>query len=320
MRSLGDVKYVVVAAGDETPTKYLKSYPSRSISRVRGNQLVNKKDQDIRWSIITVSYNSADVLSRHWTSSIPDDVEWIVVDNCSTDSSVVTAQSLGARVIELGRNAGFSAANNAGLQESAGRYVAFVNPDVVIDWNGLADLEQLIDESGGLVSPQLLNPNGTQQPNGRGAPCLISKIRNRLGGGSGSGYQVIAGPGETKYVSWLIGAVVTGSSESFAKLRGWDESYFLYYEDKDISLRAWKAGMPVLLCGDVTWTHSWARETQRFSLGPWKREIGSALRFYSREPRLLFTSSPGKRNLASISMSGTSYSRLVESPAKEPTK
>ncbi|MGO4234685.1 glycosyltransferase family 2 protein [Pseudarthrobacter sp. YAF2] len=270
-------------------------------------RVVKGRDEDIRWSIITVSYNSAEVLEQHWQTDIPAGVEWIVVDNCSTDSSVATAKDLGARVIELEKNAGFSAANNIGLRESLGEYVAFVNPDVVVGWESLQDLELLINESGGLVSPQLLNPDGSKQPNGRGAPSLSSKIRNRLNSNTGSTYQVLANEGETKYVAWLIGAVIAGSAASFVALRGWDESYFLYYEDKDISLRAWRHGIPVLLCGDVTWKHSWARATKHFSFGPWKREIASGLRFYSREPRLLYTASPGNRNLKSFTLSGTPY-------------
>lgn len=290
------------------------------IERIRGCKLANEKDQNIRWSVITVSYNSAAVLEKHWTAPIPAGVEWIVVDNCSTDSSVATARALGARVIELDENAGFSAANNRGLMDASGQFVAFVNPDVVVGWDGLPRLEQLINQTGGLVSPQLLNPDGTKQPNGRGAPSLLNKIRNRTGASRGSTYQVTADKGETKYVAWLIGAVVAGSSAVFRKLGGWDESYFLYYEDKDISLRAWRAGIPILLCGDVTWTHSWARATKQFSLAPWKREIASASTFYRREPRLLFTASPSKRNYSSFTSSGNMYSPSVEPADTEANK
>ncbi|QCO99611.1 glycosyltransferase [Arthrobacter sp. 24S4-2] len=115
--------------------------------------MVNQGDRDIRWSIITVAYNSADVLRRHWSSPIPDDVEWIVVDNNSADSSVQTARELGAKVIELGRNAGFSAANNSGMASATGQYIGFVNPDVFVQWDSLVQLETLIDASGAIVSP-----------------------------------------------------------------------------------------------------------------------------------------------------------------------
>lgn len=266
-----------------------------------------QKNVAFRWSIITVSYNSASVLAGHWAADVPADVEWIVVDNCSTDSSVETAQSLGAKVIKLPRNAGFSAANNVGLTSAAGKYVAFVNPDVRVDWQSLTKLEELIDETGGIVSPQLLNPDGSTQPNGRGAPSLLSKVGNRLGRGAVVGYQVTADKGQSKYVAWLIGATVAARSETFVRIGAWDESYFLYYEDKDLSLRAWRNHVPVLLAGDVNWSHSWARATKHFAWAPWKREFASAFTFYRREPKLLFTTSPSKRNRLGFSLSGTEF-------------
>lgn len=267
----------------------------------------NQKNRARRWSIITVSYNSASVLANHWAADIPDEVEWIVVDNCSTDSSVETARARGAKVIELPRNAGFSAANNVGFDSAAGEYVAFVNPDVRVDWQSLTRLQEIIDETDGIVSPQLLYPDGSTQPNGRGAPSLLSKVRNRLGMGHVGGYQVTADKGQLKYVVWLIGAVVAARSETFVKIGGWDESFFLYYEDKDLSLRAWRNNVPVLVSGDVKWNHSWARATKHFSWGPWKREFASAFTFYRREPKLLFTTTPSKRNRLAFALSGTDF-------------
>lgn len=269
--------------------------------------MVNQRDQELRWSIITVAYNSAEILRDHWTSPIPEGVEWIVVDNNSTDSSAATARELGAKVIELGSNAGFSAANNRGLSAAGGKYIAFVNPDVIVQWDSLGELEALIDTSGGLVAPQLVNPDGSLQPNGRGAPSLMNKVRNRTNATAESTYQVTANRGEIKYVAWLIGAVVAGASETMLQLEGWDESYFLYYEDKDLSLRAWRSGVPVLLDGNVSWIHSWARATKNFAWAPWKREIASAFTFYRREPRLLLTTKPGKRNRLAFELSGSVY-------------
>lgn len=282
--------------------------------------MANQSHSSVRWSIITVAYNSADVLRRHWASPLPNGVEWIVVDNDSSDSSAETARELGARVIELEKNLGFSAANNRGLKTAEGSYIAFVNPDVVVDWPTLDRLEALIDATGGLVSPQLLNPDGSSQPNGRGAPSLMNKIRNRTGSGSGSTYQVVANKGQTKYVAWLIGAVVAGAADTVQRLGGWDESYFLYYEDKDLSLRAWRNGVPVLVDGDISWRHSWARATKHFAWAPWKREVASAFTFYRREPRLLVTSSPSKRNRLAFERSGSLYYASSDASKRESAK
>ncbi|TFD81607.1 glycosyltransferase [Cryobacterium sp. Sr8] len=242
------------------------------------------------WTLVTVTYNNAEKLRTYWSTPIPAGVEWIVVDNGSTDDSVAVARELGAtHVIEAGRNLGFSAANNVGLKRSTGTYVAFVNPDVRVTFEDLPALATRINRRGGLVSPQLVNDDLSRQPNGRGMPLLLHKVLNRLSNGSKlqDSYLLFAGGNEERSVFWLIGAVVAGTADTFAALGGWNERYFLYYEDKDISIRAWRAGLPVTLCGQFRWTHGWARETTSFKLAPWAREISSLLKFYALYPEFV---------------------------------
>ena len=260
------------------------------------------------WSFITVTYNSARTLRHFWKGDRPGDVEWIVVDNASTDDSVETAESLGARVIRLDENAGFSAANNRGLVESEGRYIAFTNPDVAVDWESLPALQATIDQTGGLVAPQLLNSDGTLQPNGRGAPLLAHKVLNRLSSQPRrNGYQILTHGDERREVFWVIGAAVLGSADAVRSIDGWNERFFLYYEDKDICIRAWRSGLPVTLDGGARWTHGWARETSGFKVMPWVREFQSMARFYSLYPELLI----GGRGVAARHPKATERSGLV---------
>ena len=241
------------------------------------------------WTLITVTYNSASTL-RALFAACPADVEWIVVDNGSTDDSAAVATELGAaRVIELTDNRGFGAANNVGFAAARGQYVAFINPDVTVDYADLPALAARIDDGGGLVSPQLINPDGTLQPNGRGMPLLTNKVLNRLRDpNKGTDTYLIYSPEAVeKYVFWLMGASIAGTREELLKLGPWDERFFLYYEDSDIGIRAWKAGLTVRLHGDAQWVHGWARETKTFRLRPWLREIASMTRFYTRYPELL---------------------------------
>jgi len=240
------------------------------------------------WTFITVTYNSAATLTRFWSQPIPEGVEWIVVDNASADDTVAVAEGLGARVIALPTNVGFGTANNVALKASEGRYVAFVNPDLSPNFDSLTRLEQSLEEHGGLVSPQLINPDGSLQPNGRGLPTLASKVRNRLSSSmQNDSYQVLVHPGEEVSVDWFIGAAVLGSRETFEALGGWDERFFIYYEDSDIGLRAWRAGLSVRVVGDEQWVHGWARATTKFRLSPWMRELSSMSKFYAKYPTLL---------------------------------
>jgi GT2 family glycosyltransferase len=242
-----------------------------------------------QWTIITVTYNSAPALSEHPLSIRSDSVEWIVVDNASSDDSAAIAESLGARVIRLENNVGFARANNIGVLSSDGSHLLFLNPDVVPDLADLEQLEQVLAKDGGIVAPQLLNSDLTLQPNGRGAPYLIRKIRNRIltSREMNRSYWLFAEPQEIRRVNWVMGAAIAMLREDFEKIRGWNEEYFIYYEDTDICLRTAKMNMPVRVDGHCRWVHLWARETSGLSLRAWWYEIRSAALFYSSHPQFL---------------------------------
>lgn len=245
---------------------------------------------DVRWSLITVTYNNSKNLRDFWSDvKLPDDIEWLVVDNGSQDGSADVARALGAtKVIELSRNKGFSAANNTGFDHASGKFVGFINPDVRINIESLNRLEEVLQERDVLLSPQLANLDESLQPNGRGWPFLSRKIRHRISPSSMDGtYRRFANVGEVVSVPWLTGAVVMGRHATFHALGPWDRRFFLYYEDSDLGLRARKDGISNVVVGDVRWIHGWERATNGFRFGPWKRELSSMAKFYSRYPFLL---------------------------------
>jgi N-acetylglucosaminyl-diphospho-decaprenol L-rhamnosyltransferase len=263
-------------------------------------------NSDNPWcSLITVTYNSRRALEEFWGNNdkVPEGVEWIVVDNCSTDGSAELASDLGAtRVIKLAENLGFGQANNLGLSASAGGFIGFVNPDIRVHFSDLKVLDIIAREQQAVVSPQLVNSDGSLQPNGRGFPFLIDKIFNRLGAESklhGS-YLLFSESDAPRNVCWLMGASIFATRQSIEKFGAWDSRFFLYYEDKDFCLRAWKAEVPVMLVPRVEWTHGWARETSSLSAMPWKRELASMYKFYSRYPEFLMPRKVASRKHATI--------------------
>lgn len=245
------------------------------------------------WSLITVTYNSAPALRQFWQSGGPPSwCEWIVVDNASSDNTPGVARDLGAKVIENGRNVGFGRANNRGYTNASAERVGFINPDVTVDYSSLRRISSTVDDRSALVAPQLLNSDGSLQPNGRGTPSLANKIAHRINPDSVDGsYRVFAAPKEHRPVVFLIGAVVLGHRSVFDRLgtRGpWNERYFIYYEDSDLGLRARALGIDNLVIGSERWVHGWARETSGLRLRPWAREVSSMVKFYSAHPRMLF--------------------------------
>jgi N-acetylglucosaminyl-diphospho-decaprenol L-rhamnosyltransferase len=251
------------------------------------------------WTIVTVTHNSAIDLEEFSISYGPDGPVWIVVDNNSHDDTLQIAAKLGAsQCIALETNLGFSKANNVGLASVSTKYVAFVNPDVTVDLSSLERIDLNIFENDSIAAPQLLYSDGQRQPNGRNFPFLAYKVSNRIGyfHSLRSAYQIFANDSESKEVAWLIGAVVMGKVETFKKIGGWPEKYFLYYEDTDLSLAVRKMGGSVTLLGDHNWVHGWKRETSKLRIKPWAREITSMGKFYCNHR--LFLRLPSKRALA----------------------
>ena len=242
------------------------------------------------WTVITVTYNSASALRRCWAEADLGAARWLVVDNASSDESVETARELGADVMEVGRNSGFSVANNMGLAAAEGDWVAFVNPDVTLRAaTDLDRLAQLSVENDALVVPQLLNADGSEQPNARGLPFPSAKLAHRgvaLRGAHLEDY-VRTGLARPTYIAWAMGAAYAGPTALFRDLGGWDERYFVYYEDHDLGLRSWLAGHPVVLDPEVRWVHEWQRATTRLSAVAWRNELRSATIFYSTYPTLI---------------------------------
>jgi N-acetylglucosaminyl-diphospho-decaprenol L-rhamnosyltransferase len=252
----------------------------------------------VRWSVITVTHNSSDMLLRCWTDSAKP-YDWIVVDNGSADASADVAENLGAQVLRLPENVGFSCANNVGARRSTSEYVLFANPDLVVEPDGLDLLRAHLDAHGGLVAPQLISPTGSVQPNGRGLPYATAKLGNRKVWPLSrlhASYRLVAGPGEAVWVAWVIGAAVAARRDDFVRIGGWNERFFLYYEDHELGLRAWRKGAPVAVLGDVRWVHHWGRATNslRWS-GAHAREVRSARTFFAMFPEFLIGLPPASR-------------------------
>lgn len=242
------------------------------------------------WTLITVTYNSDEQLLSNWARADFGGARWLVVDNASSDRSVDTARELGAEVLALSANVGFGAANNLGLAAVKTRWTMFVNPDVIVD---AADLNRLSLVShanrGALVAPQLLNSNGTEQANARGLPFLVDKIAHRTvrrRSTHTTQYTRVGLAGPT-FAAWAMGAAVGGPTAAFQSLDGWDERYFIYYEDHDLGLRAWNSGGAVVIDPSVRWAHQWQRATLGLAFAPWRHELRSMRIFYRSYPQLL---------------------------------
>jgi GT2 family glycosyltransferase len=213
-------------------------------------------------AIVIVTYNSAPVLAG-LLDSIPSGLEGIrsrevvVVDNDSHDGSagIAEAHPVGARVIRMGRNAGYAAGINAASETiAADMDILILNPDIRLQQGcGLWLSRQLSDPSVGIAVPQMLNEDETVAKSIRKGPTIITiwadallgaKLAARIGLS-----EIVADPGLYRSggaVEWATGAALAISARARRAVGPWDESFFLYSEEVDYMERVRRTGLKVV--------------------------------------------------------------------------
>jgi len=205
---------------------------------------------------VLVNYNAGDEL-RVALRSIADEMaegswEAFVVDNASLDGSARIAQEFAPHttLIANPQNVGFGRAVNQGLARARASRVLIMNPDCRLNAGALAGLGAELDrhERCALVGPRIFDPDGSVQGSARGDPDMLtglfgrSALLRRLLPSSGASRRNVVdesvAPGTSSVVvDWLSGACVLGRRDALAEVQGFDERYFLYWEDADICRR-----------------------------------------------------------------------------------
>ena len=214
-------------------------------------------------SIIIVSYNVKSFLRQClksvYSSKIDIPLEIIVVDNYSFDQSVemVKNEFPKVKVIENNKNLGFAKAVNIGVKHSSGEYICLLNPDSVIENGTLQELynHYINNTNTGIVGAKIINPNGTTQlASKRTFPSLwigISKFLglNKIFPNSKlfAGYnQTFISEDNISNVDAVSGSCMLFSKQIFNDINGFDESYFLYFEDTDFCTRVKDSGKEII--------------------------------------------------------------------------
>lgn len=183
------------------------------------------------------------------------DAPVVVVDNASTDATVVRATAALPRVRVLARTAndGFAAGVNAGIAAVPGHDVLVLNPDVRLDAGAIALLRRHMGVPGvGIAVPRLVSEAGHVQPSLRRAPSVLGSWSEAVLGGTragrlGLGELVVDAAAYTRpgRPDWATGAVWLVSRACLDALGPLDERYFLYSEETEFMLRAGHAGFAV---------------------------------------------------------------------------
>ena len=218
----------------------------------------------------------------------------IIVDNASSDDSLYQVNNLKdlpfqLKVVRNSYNLGFGAACNQGASLTNCDYLLFLNPDTRLFDNSLpVPLAYLHDQDNhdvGIVGIQLLDDQKCIARSCARFPTLVMFAVQALGINRFPGLRHLSmhmmewEHDETRVVDHVIGAFFLMRQSFFESLGGFDERFFVYLEDLDLSLRARKAGYKSVYLSD----------SQAFHLGGGTSGQVKAQRlFYALSSRLLF--------------------------------
>ncbi|MGH2954138.1 MAG: glycosyltransferase [Solirubrobacterales bacterium] len=237
----------------------------------------------------------------------------VFVDNASTDGGpeLVRARAAerdGLRLVEMGRNAGYAAAVNAGAAAVPGHDLVLVNPDVELP--GPAPVQALQEVLAShpriaVAAPRLVGDDGVAQESARRFPSAAALLGTlpRVGRlpavrRSLERYHEPSRATRAAVVDWVLGAAMVIRRRAFDAVGGWDERFFLYVEDVDFCRRLRRIGWEVAYVPEIELKHVYAKATdaRRASVlgsAGRRRHLSGHARLFLREPRLLLGAGRG---------------------------
>ncbi len=207
--------------------------------------------------------------------------EVILTKNIPEEMSVDIKESpFPIRIIENVEPKGFSENHNFAFRYANGEYFCVINPDIRILKNPFSALLSTLDDNKvGVVAPVIIAPNGTVEDSARHFPTPLAIIAKLLGISDGR-YSVPEGS-HGYAVDWVAGMFLLFRVASYRDVDGFDEGFFLYYEDVDICVRLWKKGYQVMVNSEVSVMHD-ARRSSHTNIVYIIWHIKSMIRYFAR--------------------------------------
>ncbi len=244
-------------------------------------------------SIVIVNYEtpehtlncirSIEEFAPHWPYEV------IVIDNGSADGSLQKIRSGAPQVmcIEMGKNAGFSKANNLGINNSRGRYILLLNSDTKIVEPSLGRMVSFMEENPavGALGPRQIDGEGNLQLSWGHFPTLFHELVRKLFHHRLSiNDQHVRDYLEEKYsgsceVDWLSGSCLLARREALFDASLLDENFFMYFEDIDLCRRIQDQGWKNYYLSETTVLHYGGVSSKKNLLRALLRYRGSQLYF-----------------------------------------
>lgn len=168
------------------------------------------------------------------------------------------------RILEFDNEkpAGYGKNHNRICSRVKSPFFCVLNPDINFKENPFPNLlENFMDERVALVGPKIVDPEGREEDSARREPTFSGLVLKALGRNNGT--YPVAERGGVLRPDWIAGMFLLLRCEAFQKIGGFDEKYFLYYEDVDLGKRLRLAGYEICQDRRVSVIHEARRESRR---------------------------------------------------------
>jgi len=254
--------------------------------------------QPVDISVVIVAWNAQHYLKLCLESlaAAPPrrSMEVLVVDNASSDATVemVESQFPWVKLIKSPENLGFSKGNNVAIRQAKGRYIALVNPDVIVFPGCLDALADFLDQNPkvGNVGPRVLNPDMSLQSSCRRFPTLWNNFCSASGLSSKfKNSRFFAGEhmfyfahDQTRPVDVIVGCFSFIRREAFDAIGLLDEDLFMYGDDVDWCRRARNAGWGVVFYPGAQAIHDRGKTTAPYPVRFAVAQQRSVLQYWTK--------------------------------------
>lgn len=208
--------------------------------------------------------------------SFPEIGRIIVTRNIADADGVVESDRV--LLIQNVTPKGFGANHNAAFVNATATFFCVLNPDIEFRINPFpALLASLYGCGASMLAPAVLNSTGSPEDSARYFPTVRQLAFKMLGWHDGR--YALQPSQSSSPVDWVAGMFMLFRAEDFKAIGGFDEEFFLYYEDVDICARLWRTGRPVMVCPQVQVVHD-AQRASRKNLQFMKWHAASMARYF----------------------------------------
>ena len=194
-------------------------------------------------------------------ASCPE-VELVILTKNVPEDDVDNINNKRIMVINNLKPKGFGENHNAAFQISKTPFFVVLNPDVRLRGNPFNTLISSMDDADvGISAPAVINLDGDIEDSARKFPGLLDLFLKLFGMYEGRIKYKLNAPCQD--VPWVAGMFMFLRSDAFKKVGGFDDDFFLYYEDVDLCARMWRLGKKVVLCPQAVIVHDARRSSHR---------------------------------------------------------